>query len=254
MQIKNIKFFYCKNFDVIAEQVKKRLVGQVLFKPRSVFCLATGSTPIPIYEAIIKDRKENYTDWSYVTTFNLDEYWGISNKHPQSYRVFMNENLFNHINISLANTHLPKGTGDVKKNINDYEQLIKLKGPFDICLLGVGVNGHIAFNEPGSSFEGTVDKVELTEETILVNAKKYFKGDSKKVPKFAISMGIGTILNNSRKIILVAYGETKFKAIQKLIIGKEDKKWPLTALLRHRDVEVYTDYNFENFSLNKQKE
>ena len=239
-KIRNVIIKQLGTPDEISKAVSKIILKKIELKRSSSFIFATGSSPVGTYKMLIEDHKNNNTDWNEVTTFNLDEYIGIEESHPQSYRTFMNKELFDHLNIKKENTFLPSGMGDPKHNASEYEKLIKNKGPFNLCLLGVGTNGHIAFNEPGSDFKGITKETPLTEETIKVNNEKYFN-DIGAVPKTAITMGIGTILNNSNKIVMIAFGESKQKAINAILKGEQDIEWPITALLNHDDVEIYTD-------------
>lgn len=238
-KIKHIEVIKLDSEEEIAKEVAAKFIDKIEAKPSAKFILATGSSPIKTYENIIKDHKENGTDWSKTIVCNLDEYVGLKPTDKQSYRYFMNNKLFNHINININSTHLPSGIDEPKLSAKNYDMQLEMNSPFDITLLGVGVNGHIAFNEPGSEFDAKTAEVTLTKETIEAN-KKYFKslGD---VPKTAISVGIGTILTKSNEIILIALGASKQAAITELLKGKENLDWPITALLRHSKVTVYTD-------------
>ncbi len=238
--IKNVKIIKMATPEEISKVVSELFVNKIKAKKDAAFILATGSSPVGVYNNLIKDHQKNKTDWSKVTTFNLDEYVGLEPTHKQSYRKFMNEELFDKLNINKANTHVPNGLGNPEENAKTYEESIVKRENFDLCLLGVGINGHIAFNEPGTEFDGQTSVVPLTESTIQVNYEKYFDNIDE-VPKTAISMGIGTILKNSQEIVMIAFGSSKQEAINKLIAGKETKDWPITALLKHNNVSIYTD-------------
>lgn len=194
--------------------------------------LATGSTMFPIYEGLLA------SDMSFeqVKAFNLDEYVGLANHHPQSYAYFMQEQLFRAKPFQA--TYIPNGAAeDVEVECLRYEQLLE-EHPIDIQFLGVGENGHIAFNEPGTSFDAVTHVADLTPSTIEVNSR--FFDHIEEVPTTAITMGIASILR-ARKIILLAFGERKRFALEKLLEGKMTTDYPITALLKHQDVTVITD-------------
>lgn len=233
----NIKYFQCINSDEIGLKVSKLFVEQVKRNPNSVFILATGSSPLSTYKAICNDYELNKTNWSKAITFNLDEYLALkTNYNDQSYRYFMNTNLFDHINVDKNNTHFPSQDllGD------KYQQLIYSHHQVDIAILGVGNNGHIAFNEPGTPLNSMTHVVDLTESSRQANAR-FFDNDINNVPTQAITMGLKEILS-ARKIILIATGKSKKAAIDKLQSAASfDSKWPITALTQHNNVLVYID-------------
>ncbi|MCX7919208.1 MAG: glucosamine-6-phosphate deaminase [bacterium] len=205
-------------------------------KKKAVFVLggATGSTPIPVYKELIRLHKEEGLDFSSVITFNLDEYVGLPGNHDQSYRYFMDTNLFNHININKKNTFVPDGMAkDIAAFCAQYEEMIKDVGGIDVQILGIGSNGHIAFNEPPSSLASRTRQVFLTESTIKDNARFFAKIED--VPTSAISMGIGTILE-AKKILLFANGANKADAVAKSIEGPITAMVPASALQLHPDV------------------
>lgn len=200
--------------------------------------LATGSTPILLYNALVSDFQEARTPWGNVSTFNLDEYLNLPEGHPQTYKEFMKKQLFSHIDIDLNNTHFPK----LNEN---YDSLIQVEGGIDIQILGIGTNGHIGFNEPGSILKSITRVVDLTQETIDVNAKKFFAGNKEAVPKQAISMGLESILN-AKKIYLLVFGFSKKEAMEKLYHAEKfDVNFPASALLKHNDVTVVFDSGTE---------
>lgn len=199
-----------------------------------VLGLATGSTPIPCYKELIRMHKEEGLDFSTTITFNLDEYVGLKPDHNQSYRYFMNTNLFNHININKKNTHVPDGMAkDVDEFCMEYEDMICEVGGIHIQILGIGGNGHIAFNEPGSSLACRTKKTSLTQKTIDDNARFFKRKED--VPTKAITMGIGTILE-AQKIILLANGANKADAVMQALEGAVTSKVPASALQLHPDV------------------
>jgi len=216
---------------IIAEQIKK--------KPDTVLGLATGSTPIGTYKELIRLHKENRLDLSKVTIFNLDEYLGLSSLHKESYNYFMWENLFKHININPENVYIPKGdVDDAEEFCNWYEEKIKKSGGIDLQLLGIGSDGHIAFNEPGSSLMSRTRVKTLDEQTIRDNSRFFRKEEE--VPRFAITMGVGTILE-AKKILLIANGEKKANACAQFIEGPVTSQITASALQLHQHVTVVLD-------------
>jgi len=206
--------------------------------PRAVLGLATGSTPLPLYNEIIADRKKNGTSYKNITTFNLDEYVGLSANDPQSYIRFMKDSLFDHIDIDMKNVNIPCGTADdLDAECKRYSKLLSEK-VIDVQILGIGGNGHIAFNEPGTSFESTTHITPLTEKTIQDNAR--FFDDENKVPRFAITMGISEIMR-AKKIIIIATGANKADAVCNMIKGEVTEQCPASILQRHEDVVCILD-------------
>lgn len=209
-------------------------------KPNLILGLATGSTPIGAYEELIRMYKEEGLDFSKVITFNLDEYFGLFPEDHQSYRYFMEDILFKYINIKEENTHVPDG---LSQNCNEYgrmyDKMIEEKGGIDIQILGIGRNGHIAFNEPAKELMFFTHLTNLTEDTIKANSRFFDSID--KVPRTAITMGLGTIMK-AKKIILIANGKNKAEIIRKLLT--EDKvttMLPASLLLLHPDLTVIID-------------
>lgn len=214
-------------------------IDEIRSNPRLVLGLATGSTPVGMYQELVKAYQEGRVDFSQVKTFNLDEYYGLTPDHPASYHYFMHEHLFNHINIRPENIHIPSGVpGDVAAHCREYEDMIKEAGGIDLQLLGIGVNAHIGFNEPGTQLGATTQLIDLAQKTIESNAR--FFSNINEVPRKAISMGIKTIMQ-SRKIVLLASGEKKAKAILDAVTGTIDSSVPASALQLHRDVVVIID-------------
>jgi glucosamine-6-phosphate deaminase len=208
-------------------------------KPTCVLGLATGSTPLGLYRELIRLHKDEGLDFSRVVTFNLDEYVGLGPNHPQSYRHFMQENLFDHVNIDPRNTHVPDGRAlDFEASCAQYEKLIREEGGVDLQVLGIGVDGHIAFNEPGSSLGSRTRLKSLTPETVRDNAR-FFGGESD-VPKLAVTMGVGTILE-SKRCLLLACGPSKAQAIRDTIEGPVTAQVTASALQLHREVIAIVD-------------
>ncbi|MBQ4846936.1 glucosamine-6-phosphate deaminase [Pseudoalteromonas sp. MMG013] len=205
----------------------------------SILGLATGSTPVALYQALIERNKAGEMSFKGVTSFNLDEYLGLDGSHLQSYRHFMNSQLFDHIDIDNANTFVPPG--DAKNPVSachEYEERIAQKGGIDIQLLGIGRNGHIGFNEPSSGLTSRTRVKTLTKATIDDNAR--FFGVDEYQPHLSITMGIGTILD-AKKVVLLATGENKADAIQAMIEGPLTAACPASALQMHRDAVIVID-------------
>ena len=210
-------------------------------KPNCVLGLATGGTPVGMYKELIKMHKQDGLDFSKVTTFNLDEYLGLDGDHDQSYRYFMNDNLFNHINVKKENTYVLNGVAaDPQLFCDGYEMLIKAIGGIDIQLLGIGGNGHIAFNEPGSPRSSRTRIVDLTKETIAANSDGRFFSDPKDVPTQALSMGMATILD-AKEILLIANKDSKADAISKTIEGPASEDVPASLLQEHSNTTIVLD-------------
>jgi glucosamine-6-phosphate deaminase len=219
-----------------AAQFVARLVRS---RPTCVLGLATGSTPLGMYQELIRMHREEGLDFSRVVSFNLDEYVGLSPTHPQSYRYFMQRNLFDHINIDVRNTHVPDGRAlDFEAYCEQYEKTIEDEGGIDLQVLGIGSDGHIAFNEPGSSLGSRTRLKSLTAETIRDNAR--FFGSEAEVPRLAITMGVGTILE-SRHCLLLACGQAKARAIRETVEGPVTAQVTASALQLHRDVTAVID-------------
>lgn len=218
-----------------------RVVADLLnAKPNAVLGLATGSTPIGLYRELVRMHKEEGLDFSQVITFNLDEYVGLPKDHPQSYHYFMHEHLFKHINIPPQNIHIPAGTtSNYAAFCRWYEDRIKQCGGIDLQVLGIGADGHIAFNEPGSSLGSRTRIKTLARQTIEDNAR-FFGGRVEEVPIYAITMGVGTILE-ARKIILLANGRNKAKAVAAAIEGPVTSMITASALQLHPDVTFFLD-------------
>ena len=221
----------------IAQKAAQRYVELLAKKPNAILGYATGSTPLGLYGELIRLNKEGALDYKDVTTFNLDEYVGLDGSHDQSYRYFMNTNLFNHINIDLARTHVPSGL-DIEAAA-DYDKAIEAAGGIDLQLLGIGNNGHIGFNEPGTPFGSRTHLVELHESTRQAN--KRFFASIDEVPTHAVTMGVRTVMN-ARSVILMAIGKGKADIIRKTVLGPVTEEVPASVLQLHPDAEIYVDY------------
>ena len=228
-----------KDYDEMSKEAAKRVAAMVRKKPDCVLGLATGSTPIGLYKELVRMHKEEGLDFSKVTTFNLDEYVGLPPEHNQSYHYFMWENLFKHINIDPRNVYIPQGMAEnVDEFCEWYENRIKEVGGIDLQILGIGSNGHIAFNEPGSSLGSRTRIKTLKESTRRDNARFFSSIDE--VPKYAITMGIGTIME-AQEIILLASGKNKADALKKTVEGPITAMCPASALQLHRKATIIAD-------------
>lgn len=223
----------------VAEYGASIFIRQISQKPNSVLGLATGSTPLALYQQLIKACQAHTLSFQQVKTFNLDEYLGLSADHPQSYRYFMQQQLFNHLDINPANTAVPAGSAaDPIQACQDYEQQILAAGGIDLQLLGLGRNGHIGFNEPSSGLRSRTRIKTLTKETIADNAR-FFTADEYQ-PHLSITMGIGTILD-ARQVVLLATGESKAAAVKAMIEGPLSASCPASALQLHQHAVVVLD-------------
>lgn len=227
------------SYEEMSREAAKMLAGQIYLKPNSVLGLATGSTPLQMYKDLVAVHETVGLDFSQVTTFNLDEYVGMKPEDPQSYYYFMYNNFFNHININKDNIYLPNGLAeDTVEEGRRYDALIESKGGIDLQILGIGQNAHIGFNEPDIKFEATTHKVQLDEETIKANSR--FFENEEDVPRYAISMGIKTIML-AQRVILLANGANKAEAVYKAVCGSVSPAAPASILQLHRDVTVIVD-------------
>jgi len=228
-----------KGYDEISKRAAKIIADAIRNKPNLVLGLATGSTPIGCYRELVRMHKEEGLDFSRVVTFNLDEYIGLSPTHPQSYRYFMDQKLFNYVNIKRENTHVPNGlSDDFQKTCEEFEEAIKKSEGIDLQLLGIGTTGHIAFNEPGSPFDSRTRVVNVSEQTIKDNVR-FFKSIDE-VPRQVISMGTGTIME-AREIILLASGAGKADAVAKSVNGPVTEEVPASILQTHPNCTFIID-------------
>lgn len=221
----------------IAQMAAQHYVELLNNKPGAVLGYATGSTPLGLYAELAKLNKDGKLSFKNATTFNLDEYAGLEPTHDQSYRYFMNENLFNNIDIPIENTHVPSGIDTAKAG--EYDDAIAEAGGIDLQLLGIGNNGHIGFNEPGTPFSSITHVVDLTESTRIANSRFFETMDD--VPTQAVSMGIKTVMN-AKSIILIALGKAKAEIIKATIQGDVTEAVPASVLQLHPNVVMYLDH------------
>lgn len=234
-----MKLIVCKNYDEMSAAAAEIVADVMKAKPNCVLGLATGSTPVGMYQKLAEKNRAGEIDFSNVTSVNLDEYYPISPDNDQSYRYFMNENLFNHVNIDKTRTFVPDGTAaDPVAACEAYDALVASLGGADIQVLGIGQNGHIGFNEPAEALEVKTHMTGLTESTIRANAR--FFASEADVPTKALTMGIGTILS-AKKIIILANGAAKHDAVTKMLAGGLDTSCPASMLNLHADVVVVCD-------------
>ena len=234
-----MKLIVCKNYDEMSAAAARIMADTMKANPACVLGLATGSTPVGTYKELIAMNGRGEIDFSKVTTVNLDEYYPISPDNDQSYRYFMNENLFDHVNIDKTRTYVPDGmAADPVAACEAYEAIVASVGAPDVQVLGIGQNGHIGFNEPDTALEVKTHVTDLTESTIKANAR--FFASEADVPTRALTMGIGTILS-AKKIIILANGTAKHEAITKMLAGKLDTSCPASMLNLHADVTVICD-------------
>jgi len=228
-----------RDYDEMSERAAEITIAALKAKAKAVLGLATGSTPVGLYQRLIKAHEKSGLDFSQVVTFNLDEYVGLAPDHEQSYRRFMDENLFNYINVKRSNTHVPDGlAAPLLKHCKKYEQMMRKAGGVDLQVLGIGRDGHVAFNEPGTSLGSRTHVVALTAETIQDNARFFDRAED--VPRFAVTMGVGTILE-ARKCLTLASGASKADAVKATVEGPITSQITASALQLHPDTVVVVD-------------
>lgn len=234
-----MKIIKTKDYNDMSRKAANIISAQIIYKHNSVIGLATGSTPIQTYNYLIDWYKKGDLDFSQITTFNLDEYCGLSRENKQSYYYFMHDKLFNHVNINSKNIHIPNGTNkDVKQECINYEKSILDAGGIDLQLLGCGHNGHIGFNEPNDVFYTDTHLVNLAESTIQAN-KRFFESEDD-VPRQSYTMGIKTIMN-AKKILMIVSGEGKKEIVKQAFFGPVTPKVPASILQLHRDFTLVVD-------------
>ncbi len=234
-----MRVIVCENYEQISKEAAKIIAAQVHLKPNSVLGLATGSTPVGAYNELVNMYKKGEIDFKDITTFNLDEYYPIKRDNDQSYYYFMHDNLFNHINVPEERIHVLNGeVSDPEKECKDYEKCIEAHGGIDLQLLGIGRNGHIAFNEPDENLVADTHVTALTDDTIDANAR--FFNDIKDVPTKSLTMGMASIMK-ARKILILINGAGKAQALKKLLSGEISTMCPATMLNMHPDVIVICD-------------
>ena len=236
-----MKYIVVNSYDELSNKAADLIAAQILVKPNCVLGLATGSSPVGTYKRLIEDNKAGKIDFSTVTSVNLDEYVGLDGSNDQSYRYFMNDNLFNHVNIDKAKTFVPNGcAADLAAEGEAYDAMIKELGGIDLQLLGIGLDGHIGFNEPDAYFTGPTHEVKLDESTIEANARFFASKDE--VPTTAITMGMLSIMQ-AKKVLLVANGAAKKAIVEKAFFGPIDPQVPASILQLHPDVTVIYSEN-----------
>ncbi|MCD7833563.1 MAG: glucosamine-6-phosphate deaminase [Lachnospiraceae bacterium] len=234
-----MKIIKAKTYKDMSRKAANIISAQVIMKPNCVLGLATGSTPIGLYEQLIDWYQKDDIDFSEVTTINLDEYRGLSGDNPQSYRYFMDEHFFRHINIRPENINVPDGTNlDVQAECTRYDRLIMEKGGIDLQLLGIGIDGHIGFNEPDSAFELGTHCIDLLESTIEANAR--FFENEEDVPRQAYTMGIKTIMQ-AHKVLMIANGKSKAAILKEAFFGPVTPRVPASILQMHPDFTLIGD-------------
>lgn len=240
-----MKIIVAKDYKELSKKAAKIIADEVIANPNVILGLATGSTPIGTYKELVNMHNEEDLDFSKVVSFNLDEYYGLNSEHEQSYRYFMNENLFNHININNKNTYIPNGmVENIENECKRYDQLVEEKGGIDLQLLGIGGNGHIGFNEPDEELSINTHLVDLAEHTIKANSR--FFNSLEEVPKKAITMGLGGIMK-AKKVLVLVSGIDKAEIIGKIINGKCSTKVPASILQMHPQATLIIDEEINEY-------
>ncbi len=234
-----MRIIVCKDYEKMSDEAAKIVAAQLTLKPNSILGLATGTTPIGMYKRLIDMNKSGEIDFSKVRSFNLDEYYPINPDNNQSYRYFMNEQLFDHVNIDKNNTRVPNGkAADPVQEGKDYDEAIDAAGGIDLQILGIGRNGHIGFNEPDENLIAGTHRTMLTQDTIEANSRLFNSIDE--VPTQAITMGMVSILK-SKMIVLLANGKNKHEAVKKLLDDTITTSNPATFLKTHPNVVIICD-------------
>ena len=234
-----MRIIHAKDYEDMSRKAANIIAAQVISKPDCVLGLATGSTPIGAYKRLVELYEQGDLDFSQVSTYNLDEYRGLSHDDVQSYHYFMADNLFNHVNIDIDNTHVPDGSNpDADAACAEYDRMVEEAGYTDLQLLGIGNNGHIGFNEPDTCFSKGTHCVDLTESTIQANSRLFDSIDD--VPRQAYTMGDQTIMN-ARMVLLVANGEAKAQAVHDMCFGPISPSCPASILQLHPTCVVVAD-------------
>ena len=234
-----MKIYLEKDYAAMSRRAANIIAAEIHKNPACVLGLATGSTPVGTYQQLIEMYKAGDISFKEVTTVNLDEYKGLSGEHDQSYRYFMNDNLFNHVDIDKDFTFVPNGLAeDAEAECAEYDEIVEALGYADLQLLGIGHNGHIGFNEPDSVFTKATHVVDLTDSTIDANTRFFANRDE--VPRQALTMGMGCIMNAAR-VLLIASGAGKADAVYNTVCGPIDPKCPASILQLHPDVVIVGD-------------
>ena len=233
------------NYDLMSQWAANYVVARInAAKPTAekpfVLGLPTGSSPIGMYRALVKAYQAGQVSFKHVLTFNMDEYVGLPEEHPESYHSFMFTNLFNHIDCPRENIHILNGNApDLTAECEHYEQMIAEAGGIDLFLGGIGPDGHIAFNEPGSSLSSRTRQKTLTTDTIIANSR-FFEGDINKVPKTALTVGVGTVMA-AREVMILVNGHAKCRALQAAVEGSVNHMWTISALQMHEHGIIVAD-------------
>ena len=236
-----MKFITVKTYEELSKKAADIIAAQIILKNDCVLGLATGSSPVGTYKNLIKKVENGEISFKNVTSVNLDEYVGLDGSHDQSYRYFMNDNLFDHVDIDKSKTYVPNGCAeDLDTEGEAYDELIKSLGGIDLQLLGIGLDGHIGFNEPDDFFTAATHSVTLDPSTIEANARFFASKDD--VPKSAITMGMMSIMQ-AKRILMVANGKAKLDIIKKAMEGPVDPKVPASILQLHPDVTIIYSEN-----------
>lgn len=234
-----LRLIKVENYQELSKQACDKVVEKITTLEKPILGLATGSTPTGLYQCLHEVYEKGEVSFTHTHTFNLDEYVGLAGENPNSYRYYMNEKLFKHIDIPLDQTYIPNGkANDLEKECQRYEQLLRSVEEIDIQILGLGLNGHIGFNEPGTSFNTDTHIVDLTTSTRKANAR-FFEG-IESVPTQAITMGIRTIMQ-SNSILLLVSGEKKAEALNRLMNGEISEDFPASILQQHPNVTIIAD-------------
>lgn len=234
-----MKLIVCDTYTEMSQKAGEIIADIIKENPNAKLGLATGSTPIGTYQDLVKKYEDGKLDFSKVSTVNLDEYVGIDATNPQSYQYFMNDNLFDHVNIDKDNTHLPKQDGSLEESAKKYDELLEDFGKRDVQVLGIGPNGHIAFNEPADKLNMHTSIINLAEETIEANSRFFESKDD--VPKQALSMGMADIFN-SKTLLVLASGKNKHQAVEKLLNeNKIDTHFPVSFISLHPNCYLLVD-------------
>jgi len=235
----NMIIYIVKDYDEMSKKAAQIVAGIIKETQNPILGLATGDTVVGMYQELIRMNKAGELDFRRTRTFNLDEYYPICKENKQSYSYYMKDTLFKHINIDIENTHVPNGAAkNIAIECKNYEKKVREAGKFDLQVLGIGSNGHIGFNEPSDTFEMVTHKADLTEKTIQDNSR--FFESIEEMPREAITLGIGSIMN-AKKIMLMANGAHKAKAIKETLLGKVAPQAPASILQFHPDLTVILD-------------
>lgn len=231
-----MRIIKAKDYDEVCERAAMYIAAQIQLKPEAVLGLATGSSPVGVYERLAEWYQKGRLDFSGIRSVNLDEYVGLDGENEQSYRYFMEKHLFSKVNILKENTYVPDGRAqDLKAGCERYDETVKKLGGIDLQLLGIGLNGHIGFNEPSDHFIEETHVTELAESTVQANSRFFASADE--VPVQAVTMGIGNIMR-ARKVVLIASGKEKAQIIERAFAGNVTPEIPASVLKLHRDCTV----------------